>query len=214
MAAVLRLPHRHTHRSPCSPVDRPFFRRNGLPVGVVRSKRGWMLWCVSGRGWLAPLLSSLLSTDPRDVAVLGCCIVTARTSQGMARVRSGQAPAWPLSSDRSGRRGSRVKRDFACSSTRHLSPVLVVLRVTVTLEAGGTDTYTQRAIPGSEPQPGLLRAPSARCDLRSGAVDWPVTVGTIRSGGGSLQMPRHRIISLELEQLAPRCCVTYAAAPP
>jgi hypothetical protein len=54
--------------------------------------------------------------------------VTACTVQGMARVRSGQAPASPLSSDRSGRRGSGVKRDFACTSTRHRSPVLVVLR--------------------------------------------------------------------------------------
>ena len=55
------------------------------------------------------------------VAVLGCCIVTARTLQGMARVRSGQAPAWPLVSDRSVRRGSRVKRDFACAFTSHLT---------------------------------------------------------------------------------------------
>jgi hypothetical protein len=54
--------------------------------------------------------------------------VTARTVQGMARARSGQAPAWPLSSDRSVRRGSGVKRDFACTFTRQFSPVLVVLR--------------------------------------------------------------------------------------
>jgi len=45
--------------------------------------------------------------------------VTARTLQGMARVRSGQAPAWPLSSDRSARRGSRVKHDLACTFTWH-----------------------------------------------------------------------------------------------
>jgi hypothetical protein len=50
------------------------------------------------------------------------------TVQGMARVRSGQAAAWPLVSDRSVRRGSGVKRDFACTSTTHVSPVLVVLR--------------------------------------------------------------------------------------
>ena len=43
--------------------------------------------------------------------------VTAHTLQGMARVRSGQAPAWPLVSDRSVRSGSRVKRDFACTLT-------------------------------------------------------------------------------------------------
>jgi hypothetical protein len=41
--------------------------------------------------------------------------VPARTLQGMARVLSGQAPAWPMVSDRSVRRGSRVKRDVALS---------------------------------------------------------------------------------------------------
>jgi hypothetical protein len=51
-----------------------------------------------------------------------------RTLQGMARVRSGQAPAWPLSSGRSVRRGSRVKRDFACTLAGAFPPVLVVLR--------------------------------------------------------------------------------------
>jgi hypothetical protein len=46
-----------------------------------------------------------------------CCIwllhLAARTLQGMARARSGQAPAWPLVSDRSARRGSGIKCDFA-----------------------------------------------------------------------------------------------------
>ena len=38
--------------------------------------------------------------------------------------------------------------------------------VTVTLEAGGADTYTQRAIPGPEPSQGLLRHPSrARANI-------------------------------------------------
>jgi hypothetical protein len=54
--------------------------------------------------------------------------MTACTVQGMARVRSGQAPAWPLSSDRSVRRGSGVKRDFACTLPGAFPPVLVVLR--------------------------------------------------------------------------------------
>jgi hypothetical protein len=54
--------------------------------------------------------------------------VTARTLQGMARVRSGQAPAWPLASDRSVRSGSRVKRDFACTLTGPFPPVPVALR--------------------------------------------------------------------------------------
>jgi hypothetical protein len=35
--------------------------------------------------------------------------VTACTVQGMARIRSGQAPAWPLVTDRRRRRGSAVK---------------------------------------------------------------------------------------------------------
>jgi hypothetical protein len=54
--------------------------------------------------WLPLLLSPLLSVAVR---------VTTRTVQGMARARSGQAPAWPLSSDRSARRDSGIKRDFA-----------------------------------------------------------------------------------------------------
>ena len=46
-------------------LDLPFFRRNGLPVRLIRPERGWMLSCVRGRGWLAPLLSSLLSAACR-----------------------------------------------------------------------------------------------------------------------------------------------------
>ena len=44
---------------------------------------------------------------PRIFRIIGNCPVTARTVQGMARVRSGQAPAWPLVSDRSVRRELR-----------------------------------------------------------------------------------------------------------
>ena len=51
------------------------------------------------------------------IAPLFYLSVVARTVQGMARVRSGQAPAWPLVSDRSVRRDSRIKRDFACTFT-------------------------------------------------------------------------------------------------
>jgi hypothetical protein len=88
------------------------------------------------------------------VAVLGCCIVTARTLQGMARVRSGQAPAWPLSSDRSVRRGSGVKRDFACTFTRHFSPVVVVLRSRSRLRLEGRT----RTLSGPSPALGLTTA--------------------------------------------------------
>jgi hypothetical protein len=38
--------------------DRPFFKRSGLPVRLIRSKRGRMLSCVSGRDWLPTLLSA------------------------------------------------------------------------------------------------------------------------------------------------------------
>src|SRR5208282_370668 len=88
-----------------------------------------------------------------------------RTLQGMARVRSGQAPAWPLVSDRSVRRGSRVKRDFACTFTWHFSPVLVVLRSQSRLRLEGRtrilsgpspDLSPARALPGC-PRAGLPR---------------------------------------------------------
>jgi hypothetical protein len=85
---------------------------------------------------------------------------TARTLQGMARVRSGQAPAWPLSSGRSVRRGSRVQRDFACTFTRHFSPVPVVLRSQSRLRLEGRT----RTLSGPSPDlsPARTLAPSAR----------------------------------------------------
>jgi hypothetical protein len=98
----------------------------------------------AGGRWSLLLLSSLLSTRRRP-----SYSKPTRTVQGMARVRSGQAPAWPLVSDRSVRRGSGVKRDFACTFTRNFSPCARCPAVTVMLEVGGTDTYTQRAIPGT-----------------------------------------------------------------
>jgi hypothetical protein len=81
---------------------------------------------------------------------------------GMARVRSGQAPAWPLSSDRSARRGSGVKHDFACTFTRHSPPVLVALRSQSCLRLEGR----ARTLSGPSPDlsPARIPAPSARCD--------------------------------------------------
>src|SRR5260370_18545882 len=46
----------------------------------------------------------------------------------MARVRSGQAPAWPCLLAGVSVEVSGVKRDFACKFTRHFSPVLVARR--------------------------------------------------------------------------------------
>ena len=89
----------------------------------------------------------------------GNCPVTARSMQGMARVRSGQAPAWPLSSDRSVRRGSGVKRDFACTFARHFPPVLVAQRSQSRLMLEGR----ARTLSGSSPalRPARTHAPSA-----------------------------------------------------
>jgi hypothetical protein len=67
---------------------------------------------------------------------------------GMARARSGQAPAWPLSSDRSVRRGSGVKRDFACTFSRHFSPVLVFPRSQSRLKLEGRT----RTLSGPSPE--------------------------------------------------------------
>jgi hypothetical protein len=85
----------------------------GCPYGSGASEGCSSVWLPA---WL-PTRSSLWTLP----TVFKSFRVTARTVQGMARVRSGQAPAWPLSSDRSVRRGSRVKRDFACTFTRHFS---------------------------------------------------------------------------------------------
>jgi hypothetical protein len=70
------------------------------------------------------------------------------TGDGPRPVRPGSA--WLLSSGRSVRRGSKVKRDFACTFTRHLLPVRFVLRSHSCLKLEA-DTYTQRAIPRCEP---------------------------------------------------------------
>ena len=106
--------------------------------------------------WSLLLLSPLLSTRRRPSGSK-----PTRTVQGMARVRSGQAPAWPLVSGRSVRRGSGVKRDFACTFTRHVSPVLVVLRSQSRLRLEGR----ARTLSGPSPDlsPARILAPSARC---------------------------------------------------
>ena len=96
--------------------------------------------------WLLLLLSPLLSTRRRPSSGK-----PTRTVQGMARVRSGQASAWPLSSDQSARRGSRVKRDFTCTFTRHFSPVLVALRSQSRLRLEGRTRTLSGPSPGLSP---------------------------------------------------------------
>jgi hypothetical protein len=67
----------------CSRVDRPFFRRSGLPVWLIDSKRGWMLSCVRGRDWLAPLLSSLRSGRTQSGPAAGARL---RVGSGLVRL--------------------------------------------------------------------------------------------------------------------------------
>jgi hypothetical protein len=79
---------------------------------------------------------------------------------GPRPVRAGSA--WPLSSDRSVRRGSKVKRDFACTFTRHLLPVCVVLRSQSCLRLEGRT----RTLSGPSPDlsPARTLALSSRCE--------------------------------------------------
>ena len=55
--------------------------------------------------WTRSLISAAAETIPRIFRIMDISAVTARTLQGMARVRSGQAPVWPLVSDRGVRSG-------------------------------------------------------------------------------------------------------------
>jgi len=91
------------------------------------------------------------------VLVLIVTVVTACTVQGMARAQSGQALAWPLSSGRSVRRGSRVKRDFACTLTKVLSPVPVVLRSQSRLNLEGRTRILSGPSPALYPHHAIWR---------------------------------------------------------
>ena len=81
---------------------------------------------------------------------------------GMACARSGQAPALPWSSDRSVRRDSGVKRDFACTFTWQFPPVLVALRSQWRLRLEGRTRTLSTAVPGSRPSPMSWRFTSLR----------------------------------------------------
>ena len=92
---------------------------------------------------------------------------------GMACARSGQAPALPWSSDRSVRRDSGVKRDFACTFTWQFPPVLVALRSQWRLRLEGRTRTLSR------PSPDLDQAP---CHGDSPASD-SVRLSSILLGG-------------------------------
>jgi hypothetical protein len=113
------------------------------------------LCAVAGRGrlpWLLLLLSPLLST--RRWPSNGKPV---RTLQGMARVQSGQAPAWPLVLAGVSAVVSRVKRDFACTLTSAFPSVLVVLQAQSRLGLEGRARTLSGPSP-ARPQPGLLHS--------------------------------------------------------
>ena len=98
---------------------------SGASLSAVRARpgsRGVVRSCGSQRG-------SHFTLDAWHLGalVLVVIVATGRTVQGMARVRSGQAPAWPSASARSVRRspGSSVTPRVRLPGT---FPVLVVLR--------------------------------------------------------------------------------------
>jgi hypothetical protein len=99
---------------------------------------------------------------PRIFRMIGNCPINARTVQGMACAQSGQAPAWPLVSDRSVRRspGSSVTSHVRSQATFHLCSSSCGYS-----HAGGADTYAQRAISGSDPArtPALSASPASAC---------------------------------------------------
>ena len=96
-----------------------------------------------------------------DVCVGCCCCCHLRPAlcrgwpaSGPGRLRPGPWFLTGVSAE-----VSRIKRDFACTFTRHF-PCTRCPAVTVTLDAGGADTYTQRPSPDLSPAKTL--APSAR----------------------------------------------------
>ena len=155
------------------------FKRIGDPTlinALSWAFRVSALWIVLDHPVYIPR-PALAALSPRPYRETAC------TVQGMARVRSGQAPAWPLVSDRSVRRGSGVKRDFACTFTRHLLPMRVVLRPqsclrlegrTRTLSGPSPDLSPARTLPPSSRRDDLLirRSGQAVQDRPSPVVGW------------------------------------------
>ena len=99
---------------------RLFARDRGYPSAPAANGTVILAWLGSCRAYLLRL---------------GNCPVTACTVQGMACVRSGQAPAWPLVLAGVSAVVSGVKHDFACTLTVQCSCAGVNGQVTV--PAGG-----------------------------------------------------------------------------
>ena len=134
--------------------------------------------------------------------------MAACTVQGMVRVRSGLAPAWPLFSGRRWHRGSAVnggRRSFP-EETRSA------------IDGGGVQPHTERAIPGSEPgqaycifarcvimgrvvtvKPGCRGVPGAgfieAMVCAAQAAGWLKTRGASPQMAASLSAPSHNLVT-------------------
>ena len=136
------------------------FQAGHIPSCRVTWERPWVL-PAAGDG-------SYPSSGPLHDGCLpspGNCPVTARTLQGMARVRPGRLLPDPYFLVRSVRRGSRVKHDFACTFTRLLSPVLVALRSQSRLRLEGRTRTLSGPSPDLSPAWALALPP---CPTKAG----------------------------------------------
>jgi len=101
----------------------------------------------TGQPMVQPLLSSRQSGRSAVAPDTG--------SPDAPRAGEGQVPGLALVSCPRGRRGSRVKRGFACPLTRHVSPVLVVPRGQARLRLEGRPRTLARRVP----RPGARQPP-------------------------------------------------------
>jgi hypothetical protein len=162
--------HVHEARSRCQrccpgvaviSLDRPPHRARGRHDLLIRRSghtvQGRLSWVGVACRWSLLLLSSLLSTRRKPPVAIGPADCRGWPASGPGRLRPGPLFLTGVSAEapRSSMT-SRVRSPGTFRSTRCPAS-------TVMLEAGGADTYTQRAVPGSKPRPGLLHLPPVCC---------------------------------------------------
>jgi hypothetical protein len=138
--------------------------------------------------WTRSLISPAAETIPRIFRIMDTSAVTARTVEGMASLRFGQAPALPLVSDRSVRSGLRGQTRLRVYVDRYLSTCAGCPAGTVALGAGGADTSTERAIFGSD----LFRVSSPPRTGSRAQRQITVSADFSESGHGNPRSTTHR----------------------
>ena len=113
----------------------------------------------------------------------------------------------------------RVKCDFACTLTGAISPCTGCPAGTVALGAGGADTYTQRAIPGSDlfrvrspPRLGSRASSQATMPAALSGSDRDYLQPTIQSGTPGVWLALLPCSRSPLPE--PDCCRTWTAGGP